>query len=417
MQTAADANLSKVVAAEETEVTEKVSRFTPDPTRTVWNANAQKNEDLDVKMTSYLYFLVILIHLLKPQTKQKHTATTRTEQNAMIVVVSRQRRHFSLSRCLRFGITSLLSSYRSYIVGLITTVSCCVLSSMAMSLSSASFPTKSPRTLVVIGGGIQGASVAYYLAQQQHQQGSKDNIIILESKMPASAASGKGGGFMARSWGDGSPTQRLHEIAFDLFDMELSTQLPLTSYRKLPVLSVTPGTKPAIQQAKSAAVSSILPNWLNGKVGGISVLGSGHDTAQVTPAEVVEKMLEAVADRVQVVLGTCTGITSEVIDDTTSTTPQERRITGVTYLPRSNNDDDTSSSVTPLTLAADVVCISAGPWSCAAEAWLDGAVQLPMEGIKSTSIVWRPPQDNPNAVVDATALFCGEDHRYGTHCT
>jgi hypothetical protein len=37
-----------------------------------------------------------------------------------------------------------------------------------------------------------------------------------------------------------------------------------------------------------------------------------------------------------------------------------------------------------------------------------------MEGIKSTSIVWKKPEEGS---VDATALFCGEDNRFGTHRT
>jgi len=40
-------------------------------------------------------------------------------------------------------------------------------------------------------------------------------------------------------------------------------------------------------------------------------------------------------------------------------------------------------------------------------------LDFPMEGIKSTSIVWKQPESLPN--VDATALFCGEDDCFGTH--
>ena len=57
---------------------------------------------------------------------------------------------------------------------------------------------------------------------------------------------------------------------------------------------------------------------------------------------------------------------------------------------------------------------SAGPWSCQAEDWFEDVglhVQLPMQGVKSTSIVWEAKEQ-----VDATALFCGEDDRFGTHC-
>lgn len=54
-----------------------------------------------------------------------------------------------------------------------------------------------PKNIVVIGGGIQGTSVAYQLSKKIDP--SKTTIRILEAKAPASAASGKGGGFMAAS--------------------------------------------------------------------------------------------------------------------------------------------------------------------------------------------------------------------------
>jgi len=62
-----------------------------------------------------------------------------------------------------------------------------------------------------------------------------------------------------------------------------------------------------------------------------------------------------------------------------------------------------------ITMEADAVVVSAGPWSCKAEDWFD-TIDLPMEGVKSTSIVWKQKDE-----VDATALFCGEDYRFGTH--
>ena len=45
---------------------------------------------------------------------------------------------------------------------------------------------------------------------------------------------------MARSWGDGTSTQTLHELAFDMYE-KLCPELGVESYRKLPVMSVAPG--------------------------------------------------------------------------------------------------------------------------------------------------------------------------------
>jgi len=253
-----------------------------------------------------------------------------------------------------------------------------------------------PRQIVVVGGGIQGTTVAYYLAKRS-PAGTK--ITLLEAKEPASAASGKGGGFMARSWGDGSPTQSLHEIAFDSYE-NLAQELGCKSYRKLPVLSVSPGYRGLKDARKN--FGDMVPDWLDGDIGRVSALGMGDDTAQITPKEFVLKMLEATKDSVEVILGTCVGVeTKQGLKD------DSQKITAVKYQPRGGGENEEA------VISADAVIVSAGPWSCAAEDWFLGAVELPMEGVKSTSIVWRKPEGLEE--VDATALFCGEDDRFGTH--
>jgi glycine/D-amino acid oxidase-like deaminating enzyme len=260
-----------------------------------------------------------------------------------------------------------------------------------MSLAS----SKVPRNIVVVGGGIQGTAVAFNLAEKTD---STVSITLLEAVKPASAASGKGGGFMARSWGNGSPTQGLHELAFDLYS-ELAPALGCKSYRKLPVLSVSPGYD-GVKDARKK-LGNLVPGWLDGNVGRISALGYGDDTAQITPIEFVHKMLEKHKDRIQVVIGTCVGVETDQ-----GSAQGSRKVTAVQY--------STTAEEEPLLLPADVVVVSAGPWACAAEDWFPGAVQLPMEGIKSTSIVWKQPESMES--VDATALFCGEDNQFGTHC-
>ena len=254
-----------------------------------------------------------------------------------------------------------------------------------------------PRNIVVVGGGIQGTSVAYHLSQSPSlPSGSK--ITLLEAKAPASAASGKGGGFMARSWGDGGSTETLHHLAFDMYP-KMAEELGCTTYRKLPVLSVRPGfkgEKGADHARKSRQLGPLMPSWLDGQIGPVRAMGYGDDTAQITPSEFVHKMLERAGDVIEVKIGTCDGVETEQ-----GSGRGERRITGVLC--------EGGEAAIP----ADAVIVSAGPWSCAAEDWFHGAVKLPMEGIKSTSIVWKKPEGGNE--VDATALFCGENDRWNTH--
>lgn len=132
-------------------------------------------------------------------------------------------------------------------------------------------PKNKKKSIVVVGGGIQGTSVAYQLAKLSNNKNDQLHITILEAIRPASAASGKGGGFMARSWGNGTPTQRLHELAFDMYE-NLSNELGCQSYRKLPVLSVTPGYQGVKAAKKDKNLAPIMPGWLDGAVGRISAM-------------------------------------------------------------------------------------------------------------------------------------------------
>ncbi len=309
-------------------------------------------------------------------------------------------RHYpALNILLNLAILLLLQPIRTYTLSI-------SMSSLSMSSS------KIPKNIVVIGGGIQGTSVAYHLSKHLLSSSSSSsssenttNIKILEAKGIASAASGKGGGFMARSWGDGSPTQQLHHLGFDLYK-DLAKELNIESYRSVPVLSVSPGNNNQGQKIarKDGKVGPLMPNWLNGNIGRVNVLGYGDDTAQVTPKEFVERMIEK--GGIEVVLGECTGVEYESCneDDNNGGGENMKQITGVKYVPRGESEE--------ALLDADVVVVSAGPWSCTAEDWFENAVDLPMEGVKSTSIVWKKGEDD----VDGTALFCGEDPRFGTHC-
>src|SRR5438874_8125396 len=64
--------------------------------------------------------------------------------------------------------------------------------------------------VVICGGGVIGASVAYFLARRGIE------AIVVEGTGVACAASGKSGGFLARDWCDGSPLAPMARRSFAL---------------------------------------------------------------------------------------------------------------------------------------------------------------------------------------------------------
>lgn len=228
--------------------------------------------------------------------------------------------------------------------------------------------------IVVLGGGIVGISIAYFLAKERGKK-----VVVLERKCIGAAAGGKGGGFLAKTWGDGGPTEALHRVSFDLH-AKLAKELGISSYRALPTLSVTGGPGRGKKE-------DICP-WLDGQVAEKRYMDK--QTAQVAPLEYCQVVMAA-AEAAGAVL-------------------QIAKVTGLDY-----DKTDAGAHVKAVILEDDsrvrcsqVVC-ALGPWSVLMEEWLEGQV-VPMEGVKSTSITF---QTEPGQV-EPYALFCAEDE-FGCH--
>ena len=222
---------------------------------------------------------------------------------------------------------------------------------LALSIGSSALSltmSASSERVVIAGAGLHGAATAYYLTKR----GVKP--IIVERHSVAAAASGKGGGFLARDWGSG-PTVALHRKSFALHE-ELAKELGIASYRKI-------------------------PEYMEREDGG---------GAQVAPLELCTKLVEAaVAGGAELRIGTVEGVETEASDG------DGRTLTGV--------------RVDGAVLPADKLVVTMGPWSALAADWF--GMPVPMTGIKSTSIVFKDATRD----VEPFALFCGEDYRFGTH--
>jgi len=226
--------------------------------------------------------------------------------------------------------------------------------------------------VVILGAGLQGAALAYFLTLKGVRP------IVIERKKVAAAASGKGGGFLARDWGN-AITQQLHKVSFKLHE-ELATTLGIESYRKLPVLSVVPGER-------SSRTRTICP-WLDGEFADSQVMDS-NGGAQVAPLELCTKLMDAAVSRgAELRIGAAEGVATDVDD------------TGMEYV--------TGVHVDGAVVPADKVCVCMGPWATLAQDWF--GIPVPMTGIRSTSIVYKTDD-----AIQPYALFCGEDDRFGTH--
>lgn len=183
--------------------------------------------------------------------------------------------------------------------------------------------------------------------------------LLIEKQSVAAAASGKGGGFLARDWGSG-PTQQLHKVSFALHE-QLARDLDISSYRKIPVLSVNPGKR-------TQRTGDICP-WLDGDYRDSNWMDT-EGGAQVAPKELCEKLVEAaVANGAQLRIGSVEGVVTE-------DNPSEeggRRVRAV--------------KVDGEEVSASKIVVTMGPWSTLAQDWFD--LPIPMTGIKSTSIVFQ----------------------------
>ncbi|KAL6050685.1 Oxidoreductase TDA3 [Balamuthia mandrillaris] len=288
---------------------------------------------------------------------------------------------------------------------------------------------KEVRRVVICGGGVIGASIAYHLmlllAHAPQQQGDEEQgdrstsqpttttttewqvTVVEKGGQVASAASGKAGGFLALDWCDHSALRHLARPSFQLHATMASAFASESQqnydYRPMDTLSLTckAGLKRSAlleQQRKEekqrekmpwlppSAALSLLPSWLDlSVIKAFSPLGNTETTAQLHPAKFTRVLLEEAQKlgNVQLLLNT----------EVTDVAMENGKVVAVQI-----SSSSSPSCSAPTTLPADVVVVAMGPWSKDACRWFPNLP--PIHAQKAHSILIRP-----SCPVSAHALF------------
>ncbi len=213
--------------------------------------------------------------------------------------------------------------------------------------------------IVICGGGVIGASAAYFLSARGA------HVTVIERCAVACAASGKSGGFLALDWNDHSPLSALARRSFELHG-ELAERLDADwGYRRVETLSVAASQQRALSRPGSTAA---LPGWIGDGTVLQGELGSPETTAQVDPGLFTKAMMDAaIVLGARLIIGTVDGVRVDTGGKT---------VTGIIAGGQ--------------TIDADAVLIAMGPWSALASQWLP---LPPVYGLKGNSLVFRPKHD------------------------
>jgi glycine/D-amino acid oxidase-like deaminating enzyme len=203
--------------------------------------------------------------------------------------------------------------------------------------------------VLIVGGGVIGTSIAYHLAARGA------DVIVIERRGLACAASGKSGGFLAMDWCDGTSLMHLARRSFALHS-ELADELGGEwGYRRMTTYTGILDTP-----SKSASHGT-RPGWLSPNISIHGQIGSTRTTAQVQPAAFTTGIMRAAEARgAELRLGNVTELLR-----------RGEKVIGV----RLDGEE----------LEGAAVVIAMGPWSVLAAQWLP---LPPVFGLKGHSLVF-----------------------------
>ena len=228
-----------------------------------------------------------------------------------------------------------------------------------------------PHKIVICGGGVIGACIAYYLSRNYADRNLE--IIVVERTGVANASSGKSGGFLALDWCQGTVVDPLARRSFALH-AELAATVAAEQnldwgYRPIDTLSVLASE----QRDVSKYARMTAPNWLDASAAVHSRIGTETTTAQLDPAAFTQGIMTAAqAQGATLRTGAVEGVTKS---------SDGQRVTGVI--------------VDGEALDADSVVIAMGPWSILACDWL---TLPPVYGLKGHSVVFDFEPAEPYAL-------------------
>jgi glycine/D-amino acid oxidase-like deaminating enzyme len=133
--------------------------------------------------------------------------------------------------------------------------------------------------VLICGGGVIGASIAYYLSRRGV------SATVVERGGVACAASGKAGGFLALDWCDGTPLEPLARRSFALHARLAQEVGGDWGYRRLNTYAGSAGF------GRHRSAYGI--DWLSAEVVVDQRLGSAESTAQVHPESFTAAMMRA----------------------------------------------------------------------------------------------------------------------------
>lgn len=201
-----------------------------------------------------------------------------------------------------------------------------------------------PQRVVIIGGGIIGASILYYMAKHPYRPPGSSVTLLEASYELAASASGRSGGFLARDW-HGFSTSSLARLSYQLHKdlAEEGNGVERWGYREVETLQVN------IDTSKHRSKCPKELNWIDPKlVTSTKHMGGKGSTAQVTPKYLVEYLVEEACKEPGVECHVGTKATEILLSE-------EDTIKGLVI--------ESVDGQRAETLDCDRVVVAAGPWT------------------------------------------------------